>query len=290
MRRLLRGWILLGFLSACAPQAPTGPQPYIGPTRTMDQVVAQINANNLPLRSLWSSHDFEATLIDADGKSHFVNGRGVLLYRKPYDILLQGKKDFGTVFELGSNDQRYWLTMMMGPETMWWGSYANIGKPCAGEMPVRPDAFMEVLGVGDIDTDFLNQPAPTMRFNNDADAYMFVWSYQLPDRWVAQKEVWYDRQTMQPSLVLLFDPEGRIILRAYLAEHRPVEVPDLPREDWPTVATRYRLYFPDTGSRMTFHLSEMQLQKRGVPNDRTFQFPVNPRVPHVVRVDEGCAD
>ena len=43
----------------------------------------------------------------------------------------------------------------------------------------------------------------------------------------------------------------RFALRAYLFAHRPVEVDDLPREQWPTVATDYRLFFPDSGTKMT---------------------------------------
>lgn len=286
----LAGVLLVCGLAACmtVPQRAQGP--YMGPTWTMRQVVERINANNRPLRTLWAAHEFEATIIEPDGQSHFVNGRGVLLYRGPHDLLLQGKKDFGTVFEVGSNAERFWLTLFMGPETMWWGDYANIARPCAQPMPIRPEAFLEVLGTNVIDTDFLSEPVPTMRFNNDADAYMFVWNEKHQDRWIARREIWYDRQTLRPILVVLFDSNGRIILRAYLSDHQPVEVPDLPEDQWPRVATRYQLYFPDTGSRMSFHLTELRLNKRGVPNDRTFEFPVAIPVPHIVRVDEGCQE
>ncbi len=277
--------------AACAPEKPVGPQPYLGPTESMAAVVAAINANNQPIATLWATHDFEAWIVDENHDEHFVNGRGVLLYQKPFGLLLQGKKDLGKVFEIGSNRDRYWLTLLMGPETMWWGDYANLAKPRARHaIPIRPDAFMEILGVGDIDTDFRREPAPVMRFNNDADAYMFVWSFPGPDRRIAQKEIWYDRASKRPTLILLFDPDGRIILRAYLSDPRPIITDGVPDDQRPVIAGTYRLYFPENGSKMTLRLSEVRASKRGIPNDRTFAFPTNPEVSHIIQIDEGCDD
>jgi len=50
-----------------------------------------------------------------------------------------------------------------------------------------------------------------------------VWNVRVPDRYVAQKEVWYDRKTKLPIKVLLFDPNGRVVLRADLSKHKPVQ-------------------------------------------------------------------
>jgi hypothetical protein len=129
-----------------------------------------------------------------------------------------------------------------------------------------------VLGIGAIDTDFTHEPAPVMRFNNDADAYMIVWSARLPDRWVAQREVWYDRATKLPRIVLLFDENGRVVLRAYLSNHQPVESND--PEHAPKVATEYRLFFPATGAKMSFQLRDMRQKKNNtIPSERSFPFP-----------------
>ncbi|GIW75248.1 MAG: hypothetical protein KatS3mg104_0311 [Phycisphaerae bacterium] len=63
-------------------------------------------------------------------------------------------------------------------------------------LPVRPDLMAEVLGVGPINSDLLKEPFPVVRFNNDQRAYMLTWQVLLSDRWVVQKEVWYDVQTL----------------------------------------------------------------------------------------------
>jgi hypothetical protein len=175
------------------------------------------------------------------------------------------------VFDIGSNEQRFWLKLRDRSDTftLWWGSHRLIGGQKLKQLPVRPDLLADVLAVGPIDTDLLKEPAPVMRFNNDQDAYMFTWQVQLPDRWVVQKEIWYDRQTLLPKLVLLFDENGRIVLRGYL--QRPTSASGFePTIETPSV---YDLFFPDTGSTFRIEFSEWQRQNRGVPTPRSFNFP-----------------
>jgi hypothetical protein len=275
-------------LSGCVPKHAAERHVYVGPTETISEVVQAVNQNNRRLPSLWAKGYFEANIVD-QGRKHFVNGEVTQLYRQPNELRLVATKDIaGRIFEVGNNRERYWLTVKGDVDTMWWGSYDENGNTAADtrQMPIQPQLLIEVLGVGPIDEDLTRAPFPVMRFNNDADAYMFVWNVRVPDRFVAQREVWYDRQTKLPVKVLLFDPNGRVVLRADLSKHGPVEVEGTPQNEWPKVATNYRLYFPDTGTSMTFELSDLALQRRGAPNDRSFAFPNEPGVGHVVQVDQ----
>src|SRR5690606_34064176 len=135
---------------------------------------------------------------------------------------------------------------------------------CVREMPVRPDLVGEVLGIGEFADNLLEEPAPVMRFNPDAWAYMFVWSApsRQGDRRYAVKEVWYHVNDLRPIKVLLFDEQGRVILRANLTEHAQVPLPDVPAERWPWIATRFALRFPENKSTMTIKLSELALVNR----------------------------
>lgn len=261
--------------------------PYLGPTQTISEVISEINANNAPLTTLWATHDFEAWIVDEQKKEHYVNGDGVLLYRKPMELRLIGKKPALDVFEIGSTEERYWMIVRPEMETMWWGYYRNLGKPGVESIPIRPDLLLEVLGVNDINLDLKRPPVPVMRFNPDEDAYMFVWQAPLPDRWVATKEVWYDRTTKLPKLVLLFDANGRVVLRAYLSVYKPVAVPDRAQENWPKVATDYRLYFPDSSSKMVFQLTQVELTHRGIPRPGSIRFPEEPDVKRVIQLDKA---
>jgi len=282
--------------SACRPNKPTSskPEPYLGPTQPMSEVVAAINANNAGVPSLWAHQNFEATVVDEKKESHFVNGDGVLLYSAPRGLRLVANKDIaGKVFELGSTDDRYWFTLYPERDTMWWGWYRNLGKDCVDlrTMPVRPDLVLEVLGVATIPTNFLQPPAPVMRFNSINRAYMFVWSVPLRDRWAAQKEIWYDLDTKLPRLVLLFDENGRELVRAKLSKHAPVELPNVPAERWPKVARLYEIFFPDSGSSMRFELDDVAPERKGVPaRPGSIKFPQDPNVAHVIQLDRDCTD
>src|SRR5205823_13228876 len=110
----------------------------------------------------------------------------------------------------------------------------------------------------------------------------------------AMKEVWYDRQTKRPTRVFLFDTDGRIVLSAKLAQHRAVEVPDVPKDQWPMIATDYQLLFPDSGSRLHIVLDQLKLSRKmsngmPAPNDATFRFdPHTAGASKVIQLDEDC--
>jgi len=279
------------FLIGCVPKTgPTDrPKPYFGPTESMVDVVGRINQNHAKIRSLWARHTFEATVVDDKGKSHFVNGDGNLLFRKPRELRLIGNKDIaGTIFEAGSTADRFWLKVLPELETMWWGYHANVGKPCTLDVPIRPDALVEVLAVSDLPTDFTTDPQPVMRFNNDADAYMFLWTKFAVDRRVPVREVWYDRATKLPKLVVYFDLEGRIVVRAYLAQHRPVPIDGVSESARPRVATDFKIFFPQSGTKLNLQLRDILSSRNGVPNDKSIRFPITDDVREVVQIDRDC--
>jgi hypothetical protein len=88
----------------------------------------------------------------------------------------------------------------------------------------------------------------------------------------------------------LFDVNGRVVLRAVLERHQPVKVAGLGEPEWPRVATSYRLYFPETRTKMTITLSDLTLDKNGIPGKKGLRFPdlEKPGVAHVIQIDEGC--
>lgn len=258
---------------------------YDGPTEPLHVVVEKINQNNSKIASLWARGDFDADVVDEKGKKFTIVGDSVLQYRPNRDLLMTGTKAaIGRVITVGSNNDRYWLIVRDNDEggTMWWGQYAAVGGPDIKAMPVRPDLLLQVLGVNSIEPNLLQEPAPVLRFNNDADAYMLVWSVKADDRWVAVKEVWYDRQTFLPRLVVLFDANGRIVLRAYLSQHQPVGA----ETDAPKIATRYELFFPETKTKLNLNLSDVKASQKGFPKDATFQFPNDDQLPSkVINID-----
>jgi hypothetical protein len=297
---VLAGLLCLAF-TGCAPKATTatGAKGYFGPTLVMAAVVEQINKNNQAIPTIWAQHYYEADIVDPKtSKKTFVNGNGVLLYRRPSGFTLTGRKDvYGEVFEIGNDDERYWMKLTPPGDTsrMWFGEHRHLGKPCVQALPIQPNLLMEVLGVGVIDTNFVQPPAPVMRFNPDADCYMFVWvapdggpGRSGPARLVAQREIWYDRTTFLPRKIMLFDANGRVLLHALLDGHKAIE------ENGPKVATSYRMFFPDNGSKMTITIDDLRFSKGQIPARRGIVFPgataEEAGVNEVIKLDKDCID
>lgn len=294
-------WLTLAVLfltaASCAPKKRAIPSTaYFGDTLPMRDVVQRVNDNNRAIPSLFARHSFEGNLYDPrTKKTRFLNASGDIFMLKPRDFLMRATKDpVGEIFRLGSDQERFWFIVSEGDEGMWWGHHRNAGKDCMRQMPIRPDLIGEVLGVNNIQTDLSQLPAPVLRFNNDHDAYMIVWNAKDPDRWYAEKEIWYDRKTFLPTLVILFDRNGRVLLRAKLSQHQPVEIEGLPQSAWPKVATSYGLFFPDTMSTMSFRLSDIapRARRTGQPKPGMIRFPSMEEVDlppnQVIQIDEDC--
>ena len=194
--------LLLSLLGCVTQQQGTHPvQEFSGPTLPMAEVVRRINANNEKLPTLWATHNYLANVLDDRKRPHRVYGTGAMLYQNPRSLRLVGQKEFvGTIFEVGSNDTQYWLRITPELNTIWWGNYADFDRADAAgglPIPIRPDLVVQVLGIATINTNFLEPPSPVMRFDRAADAYDFLWVTRGPDRLLAKKEIWYDRQTLR---------------------------------------------------------------------------------------------
>jgi hypothetical protein len=284
--------LLLLVAVGCQPPQPPPSSYYNGPIDPIQKVASDINWNSSKIPSIYAMLEYKATLIDKEHDNHptSISGDGSLLYRRlPASLLLRGKKDLvGEVFAIGSNQSEFWLKVGGDVDTTWWGHYANLGKPGCKSIPIRPDLLMEVLGVSLFDVDFLHEPVPVMTFNNDDDAYVFTWSRREGDHWIAVKEIWYDRATKLPEWVKLFDAGGRVVLRAKLSKPVRLEIPDLPREQWPLVASLYQLKFPDDGSTISFWFTDdYAVSRHGIPRASSFNRP-DPDTKQVIQIDKDC--
>lgn len=295
-RLLPFAFCLLFILAGCHPPLRKSKPVYNGPTESMSEVVSRINANNQRLQTLYLNHNFAAEIVErtSEGKPRHtpIDGSGVIMYQAPDNLYMNGRHPIGgKLFTLGCNPREYWLAVdQQKVDAVWYGQMENLGKPCVKQMPIRPDLLMEVLGVFTFDPNFARFPAPVMKFNNDRDVYMFTWVTPLADRFVAIKEVWYDRQTLRPRLVNLFGAEGRIVLRAYLSNPRRVKMEGVPEDQQPTVPGKYDLLFMETQSRMTIEVTDAYLRYKGAPEPRVFRMPNPDDYAHPYKLDEACGD
>jgi hypothetical protein len=290
--------IFIFILSGCCCH-PTPPEhhDYIGPTDPMDIVIRDINRNSSRIPTLWTALNFTANIIDPNKHTATaVSGDGILMYSRPNSLLVTCDKDVaGQVFQLGSNNDQFWVKIRSSGDAFnyWWGHYANLGKPCCRAIPIRPDMVLEVLGVGVYRSNFLQMPAPVMRFDNSADAYIFDINQPVGDRWETQEEIWYDRQTKLPVKVLLYEADGRVALKADLSQQTPVVSDGVSSEQSPQIARHYDLFFPDTGTKMTLDfLNDPEIQhkaRRGLlPNAGSFHRPEKGDGDNEIQIDKDC--
>ena len=283
--------VLSGIGACCKPPAPI--LAYNGPTSRMVEVVRAINDNNAAIPSIWTEIGFEATLHDDKKNVRSGDGYGVLMYRKvaekPDELLLRGSNDLiGTLFEIGSTsgaDGQYWCAILPNTNTEWFGYYKHLDKPCAKTIPIQPYLVTEVLGVGEIDENFMQSPMPVMQFNNEADAYVLLHIYPSRTQFAAQKEVWYDRKTSLPKKVKLFDGNGRVLLQAILSNHQILE-----GSNHKMMATKFDLFFPDSEDRLIFDLKGPKITHKNLPKAGTIQRRSLGDDVKIIRIDEDCGD
>lgn len=273
----------------CAPKRPVAratTQPFFGATLSLPEIVDRINANNAKIETLWCRFSYQAWIRDPETKKDTYLSEldnGTIQYRAPGEFRLRATKTgAGLVMDLGVNKENFWLIAPEpGPDAMWWGELAR-AKRIDPRVPIPPQAMLEVLGITTLNTDLLAEPAPVVRFNPDLKLYMLVWVSQDGDRYVATREVWYDMKTMLPVKVLMFDRDGRALIRADLKKHVRVEkdVANSPR-----IASEYELFFPETRSTMNIELTSIAYRFRDAPDDRSFRFTKIP-VSREIRIDE----
>ena len=278
-------WIILAATlhGGCVPQQKERP-PYAGPVLPLRQLVDGLNARNDQLPTLRGEGYFSAKLYDERGKYTSVDGDLTLLYRQSLDLRLVGKVLAQTVFDLGSNANRYWLVLPRD-QTMWWGERAKLAGAGARRLPVRPDLVQQVLEVAPLASDFLREPVPVLQVDRAAYAYRLSWNVRLSDRWALRKQVWYDIQTLLPKRVELYDEHGQVVLSAELRDYAPL------KGDFaglaPQVAMEYKMAFPANGSTFRINLRELALKRKNVPNAGNFTFPAGRAdVSKVIAVDD----
>jgi hypothetical protein len=289
------GWALgltavLALTAGCCPQERPA---YWGPTLPLREVVETINANNARIPSVWSYvKSFNIEWADDRGDSHSIGGNdGNLVFLRPRDLYLECNLPGVEAFEIGTTQQCYWL-MVPKADKMWKGTYANIDRVDLRQLPIAPEMLLDVLGISTVDDNLLQWPLPVMRFDNYRDAYVMLWSFPLVDHWVAQKEVWYDRKSLLPQEIRLYDAEGRMVVRALLSEMQALldnQDDNAAATDAPRMATNYDLLFPVTKTHLHLSLDHPSLRNGKVPNAKTFPtlegHLANPEVKEVYDLD-----
>jgi hypothetical protein len=264
---------------------------YFGPTESLGTVLDRINAKRGNLVTIRATGKWEGNLGPSRDKLTWVNGTFTLQHLKPDMARLFLNKDVASVvFDLGTDGKILWA-INKREGVAWWGQSRSLSSPPLESVPISPKLLLDLVGAGLYDSDLLSEPVPTLRFNPDYDVYMISWSAKRNDRWVTVREIWFDRQTLDPKWVFLFDDGGRVVVRGTLSKFVDV-VGDAGKPSPGRIAGLVQLFFPDTGS--TLQLEVESARERGgipvSPTPKNFVFdPNRAGVERVINLDEPVA-
>lgn len=284
LRLLLLGTVTsMTFVGCAKPPPPVAPSAYTGPTMPLDDLLAAINRNNGRITTMQANGGFLLG-TPQDGE---INGTLTLFHTKPNQLRILCNKDAaGRVADLGTDGERFWMFTAGKKPTTWIGT--NLGPARASpEIPISPELLVDVLGIATMNLDLLAQPVPTLRFNPDYDAYMLTWHQPLKDRWVTLREVWYDRSTLQPRRIWLFDRDGRVVVRAKLDRFEPMRTSE--SESTPLTARSFELFFPENKTSFRFWLDGVRDRRNGMPNRLSYQFNPPGESERIINLDQPSA-
>ena len=217
---LLAAFAALSFIGCNGKKQPLGP----AVEADIDEIIADVNANNAGIRNLWSRLDIKVQTPD---EKHSVGGH--LILRKagygqpPRDLLLKGGDSFGAAnFQLGSNLEGYWY-ILETPRNDPVYEFVAYGQGSSSQAAQALD-LLSVLGVYELPDKLDQEPWPVCR-GYDEPAYYVISYLERTDAGSlrARKEIWWNRRSQHVDRVELFDQQGNLYLSAALDDYRRVD-------------------------------------------------------------------
>jgi hypothetical protein len=247
-----------------------------GPTRTLSgpmpppldpgQVIDAHNAWADSIQHLWSRAAITIALPDLDKPSdrQTFDVDGHLFLVKPDNMLLRGQILGQEVFQVGMNDDRFWV--IVRPKSMGWTG--RRGGPGERRFVLSPSDLMMALGLYSVNLESGDSAA----FHVGASQYILVQHIDTPDHRELLRKTWFDRRTLRPVRVDLFDDLGRPLFMSELLAYETIE-------SVPVCTTyRIRLYSGGAEGGVVLSLSATSLTKEVLPPVFKFRPPPDARI------------
>ena len=243
--------VILGVLAAagCGPTRGTEAPAALGPA----EVLAAHNAWADSIQHVWSRAAVMLNFPQGEkaGDRAEYDTDGHFFLQKPCCLFLHGQVLGQEVFKLGMNDERFWLWVRPRVDTIWFG---RRGGPGEHNFVFSPADLMAALGVMRIDL----APDALACFDRLPQAHVLSEYRRATGGVVPLRRTWFDRRTLRPVRVDLFDDTGRCILMAELMEYEQV--------GQTLVCTVYRLrFYGQAEVDLVLALSRVSLEKKVPP-------------------------
>lgn len=234
------------------------PAAAVGP----DELLAAHNAWAGSIEHVWSRAalmlNFPTGRQDGRRERHDLDGHFFL--DKPECLFIHGQMLGQDVFTVGQNPERFWLWIRPGVNTVWVGRRGGKGER---DFILSPSDLMRACGMMPVE---LAADAAAEVVAGRAH-YVLTEQRRAGPAVVPWRRTWFDRRTLRPVRVDLFDEVGRRLVMAELLRYERVGQTD--------VCTVYRArFYGDEEVALVLRLSKVSLEKK--PNPRLFEYRLPP--------------
>ncbi len=125
------------------------------------------------------------------------------------------------LFEVGCNEDECWFWRQHEADELVIGSRDEVEQTNGAEWPIRPDAFLEAIGIQWINPDDRGWEAA--RYRVDPDSHQLIYEELHEGQPVIVKEYWLGRSP--PNLinrVVYRQPDGQEFMNVQLSNYRPI--------------------------------------------------------------------
>ncbi len=256
---------LLTLVVGCNGLDWAGPQGVAPQSRreALDRVNANLSRIDRPLgcRGLVS---FRFT--DADGRPRaYVGHDARLLFRPPQSLLFDVQSLAGTVAQIGSNDDYFWVWIEPEMRKLWYGLWADARGRVGRDLPVPPDQLLDALMLRPLSETLDDGLLPVLRV--EGNDHRLIYTRLGPDRQpVATREIRLDpRPPYQPLEIVDRLPDGQVIMHAEVRQYEAIGA------DGPRTARRYVIRWPVNRAEMRLDL--LSVKFRDDLSGDAFDFP-----------------
>ena len=251
---LARVVVLLAAAGSAARAGDPGP-----PVSAPAEVIAAHNAWADAIRHVWSRAAVTINFPVGDKREqHDLDGH--FFIAKPDRLFVHGQVLGQDVFRLGMNAERFWLWIRPEVNTIWTGRRGGKGER---DLLLSPADLMAACGCQRID---LARDAAA-EFVAGRRHYVLTEQRRAGAAFLPARRVWFDRATLRPVRVDLFDDAGRRLVMAELLTYESV--------GGTPVCTAYRArFYGDEEVALVLRLGKVSLDKE--PNPRLFEYRLPP--------------
>jgi hypothetical protein len=233
-----------------------------GPQLAPPDVLAAHNAWADSVRHIWSRAAVCLVMPRGESRGERVryDTEGHLFLIKPDRLFLHGQVLGQEVFKLGLDSERFWLWVRPGANAIWTGRRGGEGER---RFILAPADLLAALGVLPVEL-LPDEPAA---FDTQPNQYVLTCLRQFAGEKIPARRIWFDRRTLRPVRIDLFDDAGACVVMAELLQYERIGEVD--------VCTAYRVrFYGEAEVDLVLQLSEVKFDKE--PPAAAFAYKVPP--------------